>query len=82
MEQQPVISAALQRQNIRSYVQEVRSRIGTSLSSLNAQQLQEIVGIPPATTTVMPTTAGSDATAASKTVIGLLLALAFIKTIF
>ena len=36
----------------------------------------------PATTTVMPTTAGSDATAASKTVIGLLLALAFIKTIF
>lgn len=36
----------------------------------------------PTTATVMPTTAGSDATAASKTVIGLLLALAFIKTIF
>ena len=36
----------------------------------------------PTTTTVMPTTAGSDATAASKIVIGLLLALAFIKTIF
>ena len=36
----------------------------------------------PTTTTVMTTTAGSDATAASKTVIGLLLALAFIKTIF
>ena len=38
--------------------------------------------MPSTTPTVMPTTAGSDATAASKTVIGLLLALAFIKTIF
>ena len=45
MDQQPVTSAVLQRQNIRSYVQEVRSRIGASLSSLNAQQLQEIVGV-------------------------------------
>ena len=43
MDQQGSSSAVLQRQNIRSYVQEVRSRIGTLLSSLNAQQLQEIV---------------------------------------
>ena len=45
MEPEATSSAALQRENIVKYVQEVKRRIGSLLSSMDAQQLQEIVTV-------------------------------------
>ena len=45
MEPEATSSAALQRENITQYVEEAKSLIRSLLSSMDAQQLQEIVTV-------------------------------------